>query len=192
MPDDDFTIEEMLDGYDPSMAQERYDNHHTATAVKHTAGRLLGKPKKDVVPLKKLMPRHYEMIALHLKGRKLSEIAEAMHCTYATAWRVINDPESKTIIEEFYTAHKVDLMGLFPLAVDAVRKGLNSTDIKTGLLAVDRFTKLRESVNDENRDVTQVNITIVNDARLKLVGAIKKKAPTMLTENSDGSFSPAQ
>ena len=190
MDDADFSIDDVLADYDPSAAQERYTNHHASAKAQHSAGKLLGKPKREVVPLKKLMPRHMEIIALHLKGEKATDIALKLGCTYATVWRIINDPQARTIIEEFYTAHRVDLMGLMPLAIDAVRKGLNSGDTKTGLLAVDRFVKMKESVDDENRDITQVNITVVNDARQKLVGAIKKKAPITLKENPDGSYSP--
>lgn len=188
---DDFTMEELLNGYDPNGAQERYDDKKSATSAKTTAGRFLGRPhqihkKQD---LKKLGPRHYEMIALHLRGNSLKSIAETVGITYTRTWQVINDPLSRQIIEEFYESHKVDLMGLFPVAVETVRKGLNSQDIKTSLLAVDRFIKLKESVDESKADPTQVNITIVNDARQKLVGAIKKKVLT-LTENSDGTFVP--
>jgi hypothetical protein len=195
MPDF-FSSEELLKDYDPSGAQERYDDNKTTTKIGTTAGRRLGRPlgvkngegtKKE--PLRKLTPKHYEMIALHLRGKGLREIAETINCTYATAWRVMNDPLARQVIDEFYEAYKADLMGLFPIAVDAVREGLNDKDSKTRLLAIDRFVRLKESVIDEVSSGAQVNITIVNDARKKLVSTIKAKIET-LTEQPDGSFTP--
>ena len=192
----DFTTEELLSDYDPRGSQERYDNNKATTRAKVTAGRRLGRPLgmkngegAPKEPLKRLTPKHYEMIALHLKGLKLAEIAERIGCTYATAWRVLKDPLAKQIIEEFYEIYKIDLIGLFPLAVDAVKKGLQDEDSKTQLLAVDRFVKLKESVVDDRSDGTQVNITIVNDARAKLIKTIKSKIEVEdLEEQPDGSF----
>lgn len=193
MTEDLFTFEELLHGdipYDPAGAEDRYNEAKKATVAKYTVGRLLGKAKSGGdTSLKKLSTRHYQMIALHLKGIKQKDIATEIGVTLTTVWKTLNDPLSRQIIETFYEAHKVDLMGLFPVAVDVIRTGLNSADVKTGLLAVDRFVKLTDSISDKGIEGTQVNITIVNDARKKLVLAIRQKIPT-LTENTDGSFSP--
>ncbi len=189
-PEADFTFKD-LDNYDPARAQERYDDNKSATSARHSAGRLLGKPHKTLnkPSLKKLSPRHYEMIARHLRGESHKEIAGFINCTYTTVYVTLKDPLSRQIIEEFYEAHKVDLMGLFPIAIDAVRTGLNSKEVKTRLLAVDRFIKLKESIEDRSEDTTQVNITVVNTAREKLVSAIREKDPSVtLTEQPDGSF----
>ncbi len=115
MSDGEFTTEELLSGYDPAAAQERYDDKKAQTLSIHYAGKFLGKPHSASAQksLKKLTPKHYKMIAMHLRGKSNTEIAQEIGCTQTTTWKVLNSPLSRQIIEEFYEAHKVDLMGLF-------------------------------------------------------------------------------
>ena len=55
---------------------------------------------------------------------------------------------------------ELELDGLMPLAVDAIRSALKSADKKVKLLAVDRFMRMA-GVEEETGGIT---VNIVNDA----------------------------
>ena len=99
-------------------------------------------------------------------------IGEALNCSVGMVYHTINDPLAKKVIDHFITGVENDLEALLPLAVDAVRSGLNSGSDDTKLKAVDKFTKL--SGRDEKEAATEMNVSIIVDARERFVAELKE------------------
>ncbi len=121
--------------------------------------------------LKALTVKHRQIIAMHLQGISGVRIGEALHCTAGMVYHTINDPLAKKVIDHYISGVENDLEALFPLAVDAVRSGLNSGNPDVKLRAVDKFTKL--SGRDEKEAVAEMNVSIVIDARERFVAELK-------------------
>ena len=101
------------------------------------------------------------ILALHMTGRSPTYIARAVESTPYRISKVLSSPQNLNIINHWKRAIEVELDGLLPLAIDAVRKGLLSGDRKVNLMAVDRYVKLR----GDEADKTGVTVQIVQDAR---------------------------
>ena len=133
--------------------------------------------------LKALTVKHRQIIALHLQGIAGTRIGEALNCSAGMVYHTINDPLAKKVIDHFISGVENDLEALLPLAVDAVRSGLESASDDTKLKAVDKFTKL--SGRDEKEAATGMNISIMGDARIRFVSELKE-----LTERSPAPPAP--
>lgn len=135
--------------------------------------------------LKALTVKHRQIIALHLQGIAGTRIGEALNCSVGMVYHTINDPLAKKVIDHFISGVENDLEALLPLAVGAVRDGLNSGNNDTKLKAVDKFTKL--SGRDEKEVATGMNISIMGDARVRFVTELQE-----LKKNSTPSPAPKE
>ncbi len=124
--------------------------------------------------LKALTVKHRQIIALHLQGISGTRIGEALNCSAGMVYSTINDPLAKKVIDHFITGVENDLEALLPLAVDAVRTGLECGNPDVKLRAVDKFTKL--SGRDEKEEKVGMNISIMGDARIRFVSELKELA----------------
>lgn len=134
--------------------------------------------------LRSLSIKHRQIIALHLQGISGTKIGETLHCTAGMVYHTINDPLAKKVIDHYISGVENDLEALLPLAVDAVRSGLEHGNPDVKLRAVDKFTKL--SGRDEKEEKSEMNITIMGDARVRFVAELKE-----LTERTTPSPPPA-
>lgn len=140
--------------------------------------------------LKELTTTHQRIIAMYLTGDySIKDIAEETGVTRSKINKVLLDPLSQKVINEFREVEGLELMGLQGKAVEAVRKGLSSKNDDTALKAVDRFVKLKQDHRgeaDESKGGTTVNVTI-NNARERFVGLMKDVTPQATTiEQKDG------
>lgn len=94
------------------------------------------------VPLKRLNVKHRNVIALHLRGLSARDISEITGLSEVTIYKTINDPLSQEIVRGYIEGLDAELEALAPLAVDAVRSGLDAKqEPRVRLLAADRFFK---------------------------------------------------
>jgi hypothetical protein len=89
--------------------------------------------------LKKLTGRHYSVINYHLAGEKASTIAKAMKITEVQVSIILNDPLARVVIEQRFVDMDMELRGLMPKAIDALRTGLESPDTNVQLSAADKY-----------------------------------------------------
>ncbi len=122
------------------------------------------------------------ILGLHMTGKSPTYIARAIESTPYKISKVLSSPQNLNIINHWKKAIEIELDGLLPLAIDAVRKGLNAGDHKVKLMAVDRYMKLR----GDEVDKTGVNTIIVQDARHSFLESLKSISET--TDVLDGIF----
>ena len=125
--------------------------------------------------LKKLKPIHMRILACHMTGMKMSDIARVftdmgIPISYFTVYRTVHDPISERLLEKYYASADVEMKALEPLAVDALRKGLVAGTIKDGVNAADKVFKAngrygRAEGNDTAEDVIA-----------RMMGAIEQQA----------------
>ena len=93
-------------------------------------------------PLKRLNVKHRNVIALHLRGLSARDIRDITGLCERSVYKIINDPLSQDIVRHYIEGIDAELEALAPLAVGAVRDGLNEKqDPRVRLLAADRFFK---------------------------------------------------
>lgn len=102
--------------------------------------------------LKRLTGRHRTIIGLHLKCLSNSDIS--LLTGYSEAWisTMLRDPLSQSYISSAIKGVEQELEALAPLAVDAVRQGLQSNSETTRLKASDRFFRATGRYNNDLAD----------------------------------------
>jgi hypothetical protein len=96
--------------------------------------------------LKRLSSRHLKIISNHLAGMSGELIASSMNITVVTVSRILNDPLAKEYLDKIYESRRQEIDALAGNAIDAVRQGLDSESGRERLMAVDKFTKLKDSI----------------------------------------------
>jgi len=188
----EMTQTERTAGYDAAQNRADYAARGlTAETVEEVLEEVIGKRQNEyrqeilsgkrlsngVLPLKRLTSKHKTMILMHLSGKVgMLGIAKEMGCSYSTVNRVLNDPLTKPYIEAFEQGLEMDIRAMRMQAVNVVREGLSSEDKKLALSAVDRYTKLAGIDEDNTAGQHNTNITIINKARVKFLGELKKTA----------------
>lgn len=101
--------------------------------------------------LTRLKPTHRRILLLHLMG--LSSVEITIHTGFSAGHisRVIRDPLSQPYIEAHLAKTNDELEAMFGLAVDAVRRGLNSDSEKTALAAADRFFRVTGRYGEQEK-----------------------------------------
>jgi len=102
--------------------------------------------------LKSLRTRHYAIIAKHLEGKSLEQVAIECRVSINTVSRVLNDPLAQTVLKRVYVGREGEIHALSGKAIQAVRDGLSADAIGTRLRAVDKYAKLREVMTTEKSD----------------------------------------
>lgn len=109
--------------------------------------------------LKRLSSRHLDIISKHLAGWSGEQIASSLNCTFVTVSRVLNDPLAKEYLSSVYETRRKEIDALAGDAIDAVRLGLQSESNRERLAAVDKFTKLKDSIGtDEDDNLTAEDV----------------------------------
>lgn len=122
--------------------------------------------------LQDLTPLHHQIIAEHLMGIPHVNIALKMEVSMATVHRVVNDPIFAKMVNEFKSGFTAELEAMFPLVIEAIRSGLESTTIADKLAAARQWTSLAGGDTETANDAS-IKITI-SAAREKVVGVLGK------------------
>jgi len=99
--------------------------------------------------LKKLSGRHLAIVSMHLEGKRGEEIAKEMGVRVITVSRVLNDPMVKQLTSRIFSDRQMELDALAGKAIDVVRNGMEDGTTREKLAAVDRFTKLKDTIGAE-------------------------------------------
>lgn len=92
--------------------------------------------------LKDLKPIHKQIIAMHLHGYSVIDIAGEVGQSENNIYHVLSDPLARALIETFSKRMDVELAAMEPLTIAAMRDALETSDIKDRLKAVDIFNKM--------------------------------------------------
>lgn len=116
--------------------------------------------ESGALKLKKLTFRHRKIIAYHIQGFSNEQIAFYMNCTNMTVSRVLNDPLAQAYIQQAGRDRENELNALLGSAVSVVREGLTKEglDIGTRLKAVDRYSKLRQTIIAKDQTQTAEDV----------------------------------
>lgn len=95
--------------------------------------------------LKRLKPRHKQVIALHLAGWESQRIAEKLDLTVAWVSTVLSDPLAREVISNFDELHEEEFKRLRVLANDAIRRALHPDKPDSTRLKAARMFHQRES-----------------------------------------------
>lgn len=97
--------------------------------------------------LKRLKGIHRQMIAYHLRGMSGRDIAFVTGFDEVAISRILRDPLSAAYINAVLESSDMELSALAPMAVDAVRSGLESDNEGTRLKAADKFFRATGKYN---------------------------------------------
>ena len=118
--------------------------------------------------LKKLSSRHLEIISRHLQGESGETIAILMGCTIITVSRILNDPLAQDLLSTIFRDRQNEIDALAGKAIAVVRDGLDEKrDMRIRLGAVDKFTKLKDSIGKED-DTAKTAEDVVQEIFAKL------------------------
>lgn len=124
-------------------------------------------------PLKKLGPKHRELIRLHLMGHSNNDICHELGYTPGRLSVLLQDPLIRSVIDQGLRDYKNELEALTGQAVDGVRQGLHNSDLGMKLKAVDRFIKLRDNLGTSEQsetaeDVAQKLLTRITNSNVQI------------------------
>lgn len=177
--EDGFTHSELMTGYDPQRAAVEHALVADEKIADYYQEKLLGKRLPNgVKPLKKLNGRHQRIIALHLTGKFSGvRIGEMLECSAFTVHRTLNDPIAQKIINDFHSSIEMDLKAMLPLAIEAVRDGLEHEDPDVRLRAVGRLESMTGRADEKEREGgINVNISFIQNTREKFFKELSEAA----------------
>ena len=169
-----FTPTELVGGKERSLLAVEYEEEKRLKERAKADGIVLDKMEdKDGGELKSLSIKHKFILALYMTGKYSQvEIAREADVHYVTVHKVLKCKLGQELLTAWKEMMELELDGLMPLAVDAIRSGLKSSDKKEKLLAVDRFMRMA-GVGEDTKGVT---VNIVNEARVKFITDLKQIA----------------
>lgn len=91
---------------------------------------------------KRFKMKHRRIVALHLRGKSQTAIAAAVGCSPSLVSTTLRRPQAKAILAEAYAQYDAEARALFPLALDAIRRNIQSGDGQTELKAADMALKI--------------------------------------------------
>ena len=102
--------------------------------------KLLGKRSiTGELKLKRLNGAHRRIISLHARCLSNRDISFVTGYSEIAISRIVRDPLSQIYLNELLEGVEHELKALMPLATDAIRNGLQSDNIKTAMVAADKF-----------------------------------------------------
>ena len=173
--DNVFTDTELRGGKDRDLLaveyQERKEKKEKQKKQMQALGLTIEEPNDT--ELKTLHTTHKFILALYMTGKYSQvEVAKQADVHYTTVWKVIHSKLGKEVIKDWKEMLQVELDGLMPLAVGAVREGLMAGDKMIKLRAVDRFIKMTRGEEGD----TNVTVNVINDARGRFITDLKDLA----------------
>ena len=168
-PPSEVTLSEMVGGYSPTLAKAKYMAKAGVLQAQYYADKLIGKRRiTGAANLRRLTARHRRIIAMHLEGLTSNEIAYTLCCTATTISRILHDPLVCGLLSAHNSVIDKELEAMAPMAAQAIRSAMESTDHKIALQAVDRWAK----ITGRGQPVAVGSIT--NNLNLKIEGARDK------------------
>jgi hypothetical protein len=141
----------------PSAGPGRKARHLPAVSLgaglvrKYEAEKMYGLRRDNgAMKLKKLTHRHYEVIMRHLAGQSGEQIHIGMGLSISTISRILNDPLSQVQLKRSYKDRQAELDALAGKAIGAVRHALDLGSTSEKLAAVDKYSKLKQSIAPES------------------------------------------
>ena len=101
--------------------------------------------------------RHQFVLALHLAGRRVSEIEELTGYRPATIYHILSEPNVISLRQQLLNHTAKEFEALFEKTVNAIRDGLGSADMKIALEAADKWLKAHGKYMKS--EGTQINVT---------------------------------
>ncbi len=101
--------------------------------------------------------RHQYVLALHLAGKKVSEIEQLTNYRPPTIYKILSQPNVIALRQQLLNHTEKEFEALFGKTVDAIREGLGCGDLKIQLEAADKWLKAHGKY--QKSEGTQVNIT---------------------------------
>jgi hypothetical protein len=101
--------------------------------------------------------RYQYVLALHLSGKKATEIMALTKYSSATVYKILSDPAVIAMRQQLLNHTAKEFEALFPKVVDGIRACLDSGDPKTVLDAADKWLKAHGKY--QKSEGTQINIT---------------------------------
>lgn len=128
------------------------------------------------VPLKRFTPRHRQVVGLHLQGHTGAQIAELTGFSPAYVSYILTNPRTAEVLRGAYKQVDMELAALYPKAVAAIRRSLDSEDHKVALkgaeLALRANGKLKDVGGDSGpataEDVVRRLIEVRSDGPVEL------------------------
>ncbi len=141
---------------------------------------------KGVKPLKKLNPRHRQLIALCLQGYSGNEMAVILDYTVSRVSFIRNDPLVVEAIEKFLADADQQLAQLLPKAVNVLSKAMDSADLNHALKASDQLFKTQGKFKEmgEKKQTTTAEDVARQIIRVKGEVEIITETATRITTSS--------
>lgn len=119
--------------------------------------------------LKALKPSHMKIIEYHLRGYTQAEICRMLQVCATTVWRTLKDPLAQPYITGFKEQADLEFSQLRMAANDAVRRGLNSKDERTALIAAKTvYEKEGDMRAKEDKNMTAEDVIAAVLARIEV------------------------
>lgn len=172
--DELFTPTELVGGKERAMLAVEYEEDKRLKERAKAEGIDIEREEdKSNGELKSLSVKHRFILALYMTGKYSQvEIAKQADVHYVTVHKVLHCKLGQEVINAWKEMLELELDGLMPLAVDAVREGLKSGDKKVKLLAVDRFIKMTGKGEEQGG----VTVAVVGEARSRFITDLKQLA----------------
>jgi len=173
-PEDDEgrTSSEMVGVYFPLKAKAKYQLNRELIADHYLYEKVIGLRKSNgAAKIASVRPIHQHIIAAHLSGERHVNIALQLGVSLGTVHRVVNDPVFTNLVDRFRDGFTAELEAMFPLVISAIRKGLESKKVTENLFAAKQWASLTGK-GETTRGDTNINLTLVQEARRKLVGVL--------------------
>lgn len=81
------------------------------------------------------------VLALHLAGKKVSEIEQLTGYKPPTIYRILSEPNTVALRQQLLNHVSKEFEALFPQVVDTIRDALRSPDLKIALEGADKWLK---------------------------------------------------
>ncbi len=160
--------------------------------VEYHQDKLLGKRSlTGELKLKRLNGAHRRIISLHARCLSNRDVAFVTGFSEISISRIIRDPLSQRYLSELISGNEEELKALMPLATDALRQGLESDNVKTAMVAADKFFRATGRYqHDENtgRETAEDVIARAFAVMEKQAGALKELARPERPRALDVSF----
>lgn len=99
--------------------------------------------------LRPLKPQHARVVALHLRGLTCEEIAVQVGLRPMQIYSILWTPRARAHIAAALEMADAELKALTPQAVSALRRGLDSDDLRLALKASDQFWRTQQKYREQ-------------------------------------------
>ena len=186
----------MANSFDPTAQLAKLNGSYLGVryeAEQYEYEKIIGKrTQTGALKLKKLTPKHRIIIGYHVRCLSNADISLITGYNEAYISTLLRDPLSQAYIKEIRAGIDEELEALGPLAVDAVRQGLQSQSEKTRLQAADKFFRATNKYGDSGgggKETAEDVIARALDAIQAQAGAINNLARPERPRAIDVQFS---